>query len=330
MLKRNCPQCGDEIVYKRKDNYESAIRDNNWCKKCSAMPTTRSCPQCGDVLTYVNRYNCLKAERKNQVCVKCEAEKRKVRYLGENNPFFGKTHTLETKKIISLQDRSFAHTEAFRQRRRETSKYGSENPMYGKSIYELSVRKYGKHEADRRFAETKKKWSHNASGENNPMFGKPSPQGSGNGWKGWYKNWFFRSLRELSYMINVIEKDKHEWQTAETKKLSIPYIDPNGVSRTYRADFLLDKKTLVEVKPTKLKSSRTVRAKEAAAKRFCEEQGWEYRLVDPPKLTDAEIKHLHQTGQIKFMDRYEILYQGRYLNAGIADRDGGVGEKHMG
>jgi hypothetical protein len=44
------------------------------------------------------------------------------------------------------------------------------------------------------------------SGSKNKMYGKPSPQGSGNGWSGWYKGWYFRSLIELSYMVNVIEK----------------------------------------------------------------------------------------------------------------------------
>lgn len=308
---RNCPKCSVEIKYKREDNYQAAIRDNNWCKICSAAPTVRSCPLCGNTITYINRQNSIKAERKNQACLKCEAERRKTAYAGAGNPFYGKKHTTETKEAISRQDRSFAHTEGFRQRRRETSKYGSENPMYGKSMYELSVIKYGREEADKRLIETKKKWSANASGENNPMFGKPTPQGSGNGWKGWYDGWFFRSLLELSYMINVIKKEKHDWQTAEVKSLSISYIDPNGTTRTYRADFLVDNKILVEVKPTKLKSSRIVMAKEAAATAFCEARGWTYCLVDPPKLTDAEIKQLHDTGQIKFMDKYESFYQGK-------------------
>jgi len=50
------------------------------------------------------------------------------------------------------------------------------------------------------------------------MYGKPAPIGSGNGWSGWYKGWYFRSLLELSFMINVIERFKMSWQNAETKK----------------------------------------------------------------------------------------------------------------
>ncbi|MBR4316812.1 MAG: hypothetical protein IKP65_07630 [Alphaproteobacteria bacterium] len=43
--------------------------------------------------------------------------------------------------------------------------------------------------------ELKKKYSEKSKGKNNPMYGKPAPKGSGNGVSGWYKGWFFRSLR---------------------------------------------------------------------------------------------------------------------------------------
>ena len=55
------------------------------------------------------------------------------------------------------------------------------------------------------------------------MFGRPTPQGSGNGWKGWYKGWFFRSLKELSYVVNVLEPNGDIWESAENIK--IPYVN---------------------------------------------------------------------------------------------------------
>lgn len=312
MHTRDCPKCGAEIRYKREDNYLAAVRDNNWCKLCSLAPASRNCPSCGDCITYVNRTNCIKADRKNQICLRCDAERRRTKYSGAGNPFYGKCHSDETKKKIASQDQNFKHSDWFKKRRSETSKRGEENPMYGRSVYEFWLKKYGKDEADHKMDETKRKWSAAFSGENNPMFGKPSPQGSGCGWKGWYKGWFFRSLRELAYRIKVIEYESHEWQSAESKELSIPYVDPNGAMRTYRADFLIDKKILVEVKPDKLRSSRIVRAKEVAAVKFCEARGWEYQIVDPPKLTNEEIRFLHDSGRIRFTDRYEELYQGRF------------------
>ena len=314
MKTRICPKCGSTICYKREDCYQAAVRDDNWCKTCSLLPATRTCSQCGDIVEYSNRHSCLKAIRKNQPCRKCADAKLGVRYTGEGNPFFGKQHSDDARRKMSERDYAYAHTDWFKQRRRETSLRGRDNPMYGKSPYEVWVDKYGKDKADNIMTQAKLKWSLAASGENNPMFGRPSPSGSGNGWKGWYHNWFFRSLHELSYMINVIEKGNHTWRTAESRELSIPYIDPNGVARTYRADFLVDNKMLVEVKPIKLHSSRIVRAKELAAMNFCEARGWMYCVVDPPAITEHEIKMLHDNQTIIFMDKYEIKFQKRYHN----------------
>ena len=44
-------------------------------------------------------------------------------------------------------------------------------------------------------------------GPDNPQYGKPANYDSGAGWSGWYKNWYFRSIYELSFMINYIEKN---------------------------------------------------------------------------------------------------------------------------
>ena len=44
------------------------------------------------------------------------------------------------------------------------------------------------------------------------MYGRFSPRGSGNGWSGWYKEWYFRSLLELSYMINETKFNMGYWR----------------------------------------------------------------------------------------------------------------------
>ena len=99
----------------------------------------------------------------------------------------------------------------------------------GKTFEEL----YGKEKAE----EIKKKISKRSSGSNNPMFGKPSPQGSGNGWSGWYKGFFFRSLLELSFLVksNISEIENAEY-------IKIKYIDENGKERNYLPDYLKNKK----------------------------------------------------------------------------------------
>ena len=142
------------------------------------------------------------------------------------------------------------------------------------------------------------------TGKNNPMYGKPSPLGSGNGWSGWYKEWYFRSIKELSYVILVIEKNGWEWISAE-KGLSIKYINYEGTPRTYRADFLIENKILIEVKPKKLMGTINNKLKEKAAIEFCENNGYEYRIVDVKSLSKEQIISLYDSGKIKFIKRYE-------------------------
>jgi len=123
----------------------------------------------------------------------------------------------------------------------------------------------------------KKKLSIKSSGENNPMYGKLSPNGSGNGWSGWYKGWFFRSLRELSYMIYVIERFSLKWKNAE-QIIKIKYINYDGSKRTYRPDFLIEDKYLVEIKPKSLQSSPLIILKSNAARIFCKDNNLIFKI----------------------------------------------------
>lgn len=151
-------------------------------------------------------------------------------------------------------------------------------------------------------------------GEKNPMYGKPSPQGSGNGWSGWYKGHFFRSLLELSFIINFLEKNKYIWESAETIKYRISYIDYNGIKRNYFPDFYI-KNTIIEVKPKNLLNSNMVIQKIEAAKKWCESNGLQYKIYtenDFNKLTNKEILDLYNFGTIIFTDRYLDKFKRRY------------------
>ena len=275
----------------------------------------RNCPVCDKELIYKRRCNYLSAVKKNQICLQCENNRRKTAYAGEKNPFYGKTHTQETIDKIKSCPQCHAHTKEdwFRKLRSEQCK-GEKNPIWGTSDYEIWITKFGKEKADHLEQQRKDKLSKAMSGSTNPMYGKPSPQGAGNGWSGWYKGWFFRSLRELSYMVNVIEAQQLSWRTGETADLKIKYKDWEDNDRTYTADFLVEERLLIEVKPEKLKSSKTVRTKQDAAVLFCKERGWEYHLIDPPVLAEDEVKNLYLTKQIKFTKRYESLFLERILN----------------
>ena len=158
----------------------------------------------------------------------------------------------------------------------------------------------------------KQKISRFMSGPDCPSRGKPAPQGSGNGWSGWYKGWYFRSFLELSYMINVIEKQKLNWKNGELKEYKIPYIDYDGKQRNYFPDFVIENKIIIEIKPKNLKNSQVVLSKKQGALEWCKKYNFEYQLIlsnEFQNLTKEEIKILHDSNKIKFIDRYEEKYK---------------------
>lgn len=172
----------------------------------------------------------------------------------------------------------------------------------GKTFDEI----YGKEKSNM----IKEKIAKFSRGENNPMYGKPSPHGSGNGWCGWYKNWHFRSLMELSFMINVIERFGFRWETGENKKYRISYLDYDDKVRNYFPDFILNERYMVEIKPKHLINTVTNKRKREAAKLFCINNNLRYKIITPTKrFTFEEIKLLIDDNKIKFVDRYQIKYK---------------------
>jgi len=281
---RECPICKKQIFYSTKKYRNRAAK------------LGRSC------------YNCSAKERANRPEVKEKMSKIfKVLYSGSGNPFFGRHHTEESKRKIVDSNRKSYHKWVNKEFKEKMSKVtsGKNNAMYGKNVYDIWVEKYGQEKANEKMSNFRKKQSASSSGKNNPMYGKPSPQGSGNGWSGWYKGWYFRSLKELSYMISVIEKNGWTWRSAETKDLSIKYIDYKGDDRTYRADFLINDFMLVEIKPKKLMESPSNKIKKDAAIKFCREKGYRYFLVDIKLLDIDKLIELYTSGMIRFISKYK-------------------------
>ena len=156
------------------------------------------------------------------------------------------------------------------------------------------------------------KFSINSRGEKNNMYGKPSPNGSGNGWSGWYNDWFFRSLKELTYMIYVIERFKLNWNNAE-KMIKIDYIDCSGAKRTYRPDFIIEGKYLIEIKPKLLQKGKLVSLKKEAALKFCKNNNLIFKIRECRKtISTNEIKELIKVGKLKFTKRYEEKFNTLY------------------
>lgn len=261
----------------------------------------RLCPKCGREISYASKQSFKHAFEKDSLCKKCRPcspifyqRQAKGANAGSKNPFYGKHHS--SKVIEDLKSGISA-------------KHGKKNGMFGRSVYDVWVAKYGVEKADEKMAELKRKHSDNSRGEKNSMYGKPSPLGSGNGWKGWYKGWFFRSLRELSYMVSVIEKNGLKWECGEKKKFTIKYLDYKGTPRTYRPDFILDSKIMVEIKPAKLHNSVSVLLKKKAAEGFCLQNGMEYRIEDVDLLEKEDFLKLLLDGHIKILPMYKSRFE---------------------
>jgi hypothetical protein len=277
-LKRKCPICAFDITYKLASSLKTAIKNNSICRKCAST---------GD---------------KNPMYGK----------TGDKNPFYGKKHTKET---IEKQSK----IKIGKKHGKETIKKmkllfgGDKNPMYGKPLYNIWLDKYGVDVANEKMLSYKEKHSNNMKGDKNPMYGKPSPNGSGNGWSGWYNGWYFRSIRELTYMVKIIERFNLKWVSGESNKYKIEYIDYKGNKRNYFPDFIINEKYVIECKPKKMWNSDSVIRKTEAALRYCKKNGLIYKKIDIGTLTNLEIKSLYENGDIKFLPRYEKKYNERFV-----------------
>lgn len=133
----------------------------------------------------------------------------------------------------------------------------------------------------------------------------PSAFGSGSGWSGWYKGWFFRSLKELSMMILFIERFRFEWKSCDRTFITY-FID--GKVRKYFPDFLLNDKYLIEVKPKKLWNNEIVQLKKKAAEVFCNKNGLKFKMIDAHLLSFDILKNLYTHNIIRFTQKSEIKF----------------------
>lgn len=260
----------------------------------------RSCPECKHPIVYTSIQSYKRAIKKGSFCPSCSIK-------GARNGFFGRRHLKKTKDKISKIKTGIKQTGDILKTSQRTIKLAKETQL-GKSVYRMWLEKYGKDIADAKDVKYRLKQSKLNSGKNNNMYGKPSPQGSGNGWAGWYKEFHFRSLRELSYIVFVLEAGGHDFISAQTKDLRIKYKDWMGRERTYTADFLVDEKYLIEIKPQKLWDCKEVQFKKNAAEEFCKKRGLIYQLIDP-EIRSSELKEKYDNGEIVFLNKYKIKFE---------------------
>lgn len=283
----------------------------------------RNCPKCSCEIKYTNKYNMLSATKKETKCKSCgikevitDEVKKKMseRVKGENNPmfgkfgelnpFFGKNHSEETKKkIVNGRDYSIYRTEEFRQKMSKLSK-GENNPMYGKSLFDFWIEKHGEEIANNKILDYRNKQSINNRGEKNNMYGRPAPKNSGNGISGWYKDWFFRSLLELSYMINIIERFNLKWESGELEKYKIKYTIDN-TEKNYFPDFVINNKYIIECKPRSLWGTKINKMKFDSAKIFCDNNNYIFKIRDIKKIKKNELSSLINLGIVILTNKWK-------------------------
>ncbi len=145
----------------------------------------------------------------------------------------------------------------------------------------------------------------NSMGRN---LGKIPAKGCGNGWCGWYKGWFFRSLRELSFMVKEIEANNLQWESGESDRHKIEYIGLDGQIRAYYPDFIINNKIIIEVKPLALQKNKIVMLKSKFAKEFAIKNNMEYKIIDVDILDFEIIDKLVCDSSITFTDITQKKY----------------------
>lgn len=219
------------------------------------------------------------------------------------------------KQKIIYENRSAEWKENFKKAGPATAK----KKLKGTRLLDIYINKYGedlgKIKYEEAFAKQKRIMQENFTGENNHQFGKPSSHKSGRGWSGYYvldnnKNIFFRSLLELSFIINVLEKYNIKWESGELKKFKISYII-NNKHRNYFPDFITNN-SIIEIKPSSLANTTENLLKREAAVRLSLKEGRTYKIFsekDFKQLSFDELVSLHDSKKIIFLDRIEEKYK---------------------
>lgn len=155
-------------------------------------------------------------------------------------------------------------------------------------------------EADTKMEEFRKKLSDVAKGEKNPAYGKVYSRG-GRSIKGYYKGKFFRSLLEYSFMKHI-ESLGTSLDSLDYENFVIPWIDEQGVNRTYRPDFFdLTSKVVYEVKQSYAVSFCEL--KHEAARLYLEKKGITFKVVTEKDFSKIAFENAIKDSEVKWDER---------------------------
>lgn len=196
--------------------------------------------------------------------------------------------------------------------------YGDKHPMYGrytenqrnaleKRLTEMRGKTLEEIYGVEKAVEIRKNISEKTKGELNPMFGRPSPNKSGHGIGGWYKNKiYFRSLLELSFLI----MHEHD-EVLSAEHFAIPY-EYENVVHTYHPDFQIGN-TIYEIKAEWQKNSECNAKKFFKAEEFCEKNNYIFTVLTEkaiPMITVEKVKEL-ELSQVIRLDKHERIFKER-------------------
>lgn len=284
----------------------------------------RICPICGKELNHTNEANCKTAIKNKVPCRSCSS---KIQIKEKGNPMQGRS-------LYSVWEEKYGKEEAIRRLKeygnnrkgkklnltptgkKNRSHIGKDNGNYGKKMKDVFFNAWQKEgltleECENRYKETCKK--HSLAGDKNPMYGKQSPVGSGNGWSGWYQDYYFRSLLELSYLKYLIDNNI-KFETGENKKHSVKYFDTyKKQEATYFPDFyLIDSNQIIEIKPKNLLKAQKNIDKYKAAKKKYKKNFIILTEENINKLSDIQIKEMYDNKIIRFIERYDKKFKEKY------------------
>ncbi len=267
---------------------------------------TRECPLCGNEIKHTTKYSRNQCRRNKRPCRSCSSKIRNKKFdinldkINEDvktgkrkNGFQNRKHSPESRRLISeakLRNPEPYKSQEFRDKMSVISS-GENNPMYGRTVYDVWVEKYGKIEADKRDVARRKKWSIASSGKNNPMYGKETPHKAGNGVSGWYKEFYFRSLHELQFILTC---ERFGLKLVSVENIRIGYVSYTGNERTYSPDYLVNDELLIEVKPRKLHATPLNELKFEAARNYSKKNNFKFKVVDYGIPSQNKINSLIQ------------------------------------
>jgi len=150
----------------------------------------------------------------------------------------------------------------------------------------------------------KEEFSKMFSGKNNPMYGKPTPVGSGNGWSGWFEDFYFRSLKELKFLL-ICKRFNIAIKSAEKETFRINYTDWKGTKRTSIPDYIVEDKYIIEIKPKHLQKSFDNKAKFIEFEKLAKSKGMKFKVIDSGRMDLDIFLELYDSRKIQLIDKYK-------------------------